>query len=146
MEETKSLRLLGETPDDLAIISAAIQDAVVKAENLKYDAKARRFTLELNRYRWEKSGSVKDGERVRSLLAIDGVLTARTLAVHKNDPDLIYSLLSLSFTPASEPPGGTLSLMFAGDGEIVLDVEVLDVSLLDSSYVWPTTKRPSHKE
>ncbi len=147
MTDPKSLRLLAEEAEDLKIIAAAVQDAVVKAGNLKYEAKKRRFSIELNRYRWETAPSRKGqpGERVRALLAFDGVLSARTRGITKADPELILSLLSVEFTPDAEPPGGKVVVLFAGDGEIVLTVEALDGTLLDSDYVWPTRHLPSHE-
>ncbi len=54
MSELKPLRLLAEEAEDLEIISAAVQDSVVKAENLNYEARIRRFSLEINRFRWEE--------------------------------------------------------------------------------------------
>ncbi|HRX73003.1 MAG TPA: DUF2948 family protein, partial [Hyphomonas sp.] len=127
MTELKPLRLIAEEPEDLEIISAAVQDAVVKAENLNYEARHRRFALEINRFRWEE-GTQKRGEaeRVRSLLAFDGVLGVKTRAVNKADPEMILSLLQVTFTPDAEPPGGKVTLLFAGDGEIALTVEALD--------------------
>ena len=145
MADQTSLRLLAETAEDLEVISAAIQDSVVKAGNLKYESRRNRFTLEINRFRWEAGAKRGDGERVRSLLAFDGVLGVKTRAVNKIDPEMILSLLQVSFTPADEPPGGKVTLLFAGDGEIELDVEVLDATLLDSDYVWPTRRLPSHE-
>ena len=147
MTDPKPLRLFTEDAEDLKIIAAAVQDAVVKAGNLKYEQKKRRFGLELNRYRWETAPKRKGepGERVRSLLAFDGVMGVKTRAITKADPELILSLLSVEFTPDGEPPGGKVTLLFAGDGEIVLTVEALDGSLVDSDYVWPTRHVPSHE-
>ncbi len=148
MTEPKPLRLLAEEGDDLKIIAAAVQDAVVKAGNLNYEKRKRRFAIELNRYRWETAPTRKGqpGERVRSLLAFDGVLSVKTRGITKADPELILSLLSADFVAdAAEPPGGKVVLLFAGDGEIVLTVEALDAALLDSDYVWPTRHLPSHE-
>lgn|SRR3990167_598092 len=147
MTDPKPLRLFTEDAEDLKIIAAAVQDAVVKAGNLKYEQKKRRFGLELNRYRWETAPKRKGepGVRVRSLLAFDGVLGVKTRGITKADPELILSLLSADFTPDAEPPGGKVTLLFAGDGEIVLTVEALDASLIDSDYVWPTRHVPSHE-
>lgn len=143
MSEHTPLRLIAETEDDLNVISAAVQDCVVKAGNLKYDARARRFSLEINRYGWE-SGQKNERRRIRSLLAVDGVLSVKTRAITKTDPELVMSLLQLTFEAADEPPGGVLTLLFAGDGELRLEVEVMDVTLLDSNYVWPTNHTPKH--
>jgi hypothetical protein len=147
MTATKPLRLFTEEAEDLKIIASAVQDAVVKAGNLAYEQKKRRFSLELNRYRWEAAPARKGepGTRVRSLLAFDGVMGVKTRAVSKADPELILSLLSVEFVPDAEPPGGKVTLLFAGDGEIVLTVEALDATLIDSDYVWPTRHSPSHE-
>lgn len=138
-----SLRLIAEDASDLEVISAALQDSVLKAENLKYERRRRRFLVELNRYRWETSG---EKTRVRAILAINSVLSVRTRAVTKADPDMVLSMLSMAFAPADEPPAGTVSLVFAGDGEIALDVEAVDITLLDSDYEWSTRNQPDHEK
>ncbi|MGC6501069.1 MAG: DUF2948 family protein [Henriciella sp.] len=135
------LRLLAHDPEDLEVISSALQDAVLKAEHLRYDARRRSFHIEMNRYRWERPAA---RFRTRSLLSVDGVTRVRTRAVSRRDPDMIYSLLSMTFKPAADPPGGQLCLLFAGDGEIELTVEALDVTLFDSSYEWPARDEPDH--
>ncbi|MEL6416577.1 MAG: DUF2948 family protein [Pseudomonadota bacterium] len=145
MAEGRALRLIAEETADLEVISSAVQDSVLKAENLKYDRKRRRFTLELNRFQWEDSKSKRGPQgRVRALLAFDGVLSVKTRAITKADPDMVLSVLSLSFEPAAEPPGGTISILFSGDGELALEVEAIDATLLDSAYEWSTRQRPDH--
>ena len=146
MTESKPLRLLAEDVDDLKVISASVQDAVLKAENLKYDRKQRRFTLEINRFQWEDASKRGPKTRVRSLLAFDGVLNVKTRAVTKADPDMVMSILSVNFEAASEPPGGRVSVLFSGDGELALEVEALDITLLDSEYEWATRHTPNHEK
>lgn len=145
MTEGRALRLIAEDAADLEIISSAVQDAVLKAENIKFDGKRRRLTMELNRFQWEDSKSKRGPQgRVRAILAFDTVLSVKTRAVTKADPDMVYSVLSLTFDPADEPPGGKISILFAGDGELALEVEAVDVTLLDSAYEWTTRRRPDH--
>lgn len=145
MAEHAALRLLAEDEEDLKIISAAIQDGVTKVENLAYEARERRFSIELNRYRWEAGQRAREGERVRSLLAIDSVLGVKVRGVARGERDMVISTLSLRFEPGETEPSGTLYVLLAGDGEIALDVEAIDVTLLDSDYVWPTRNRPDHE-
>lgn len=147
MAEGRALRLIAEDSADLEILSSAVQDAVLKAENLKYDRKRRRFTLEINRFQWEGSETKRGPQgRVRSLLAIDGVLSVKTRAITKVDPDMVLSILSLQYEAASEPPGGKISILFSGDGELALEVEAIDATLLDSAYEWTTRQRPDHEK
>ncbi|MEM9053805.1 MAG: DUF2948 family protein [Pseudomonadota bacterium] len=145
MAEGRALRLIAEDAADLEVISSAVQDAVLKAENLRYDRKRHRFTLEINRFQWEESKNRRGPQgRVRALLAFDGVLAVKTRAITKADPDLVLSVLSVTFEPADEPPGGQVSILFAGDGELALEVEAIDATLLDSAYEWTTRHRPDH--
>ena len=145
MAEGRALRLIAEDAGDLEVISSAVQDAVLKAENIKFDRRGRRLTLEVNRFQWEDAKTKRGPQgRVRAILAFDTVLSVKTRAVTKADPDMGYSLLSRTFDPAGEPPGGKVSILFAGDGELSLEVEALDVTLLDSAYEWTTRHRPDH--
>ncbi len=62
----------------------------------------------------------------------------------RSNPDAFAVLLSVDFDAAPEPPGGVIRLMFAGGGEIALNVECVDVILADVSRPWPTRRRPKH--
>lgn len=141
MATGRELKLYAEDPKDLEVISAAVQDSVTKAGSLRYQARRRRFSIELNRYRWEVDGK----QRTRSIFGIDGVLGVRARGFDKADPELVLSILKVSFNPGEEAPGGVLMILFAGDGELAIEVECLDVTLLDGHQVWPTKKTPSHK-
>ena len=47
------LKLLAEDAADLEIVSAAMQDALLRVADISVDKKQRRFTVMLNRFRWE---------------------------------------------------------------------------------------------
>ncbi len=148
MASKTGLRLLAQTTDDLAVISAACQDAVFQRNSLAYDRTAHRFTLEVNRFRWESvpdGGKRADGyDRIRSVIAFDSVLVARSRGLPPRAEDMIFSLLSISFEPDDEPPGGTVHITLAGGADISLTVECLDATLLDSSASWKTARMPGH--
>ena len=133
-------------PEDLEVISALVQDAVLPASEMRWDAGARRFALLLNRMRWEDEGGARHApERVQSLLSIDLVERVESQAVPRGDSDTILSLLSVSFE-AGEAPSGHVILTLAGDGAIRLTVEALEVTLRDVTrpYAAPSGKRPDH--
>jgi len=138
----KPLRLLAQSPEDLEVLSAALQDAVWLLGDFLYESGARRFTLALNRYRWEAPGRGR-GERVRAALQIGGVLTARTKRLRQNAEDAVVSLLSMAFEPG-EAPGGMLVFTFSGGGELRLEVECMDMVLADTSQPWRAAGRPEH--
>ena len=143
------LRLRAETPGDLEVVSALLQDAVGETAEIAWSRRHRRFTLLLNRFRWEDAPAAerqrRPFERVRAVLAVDSVLRARTSGLDPQDRGLVLELLAIAFDPG-EDGAGTLRLILAGDGEIALEVECLDVRLADVTrpYVAPSGRRPRH--
>ena len=141
-----SLRLLAEDAADLDVIAAAAQDALIRMSDLAFDKKARRFSATINRFRWEEAREHGPFERVRAALSFESVLGVKTRHLRQDAPEALASILSLSFVPADEPPGGVVRIVLAGGGEIALDVECLDALLMDISPSWPTPRRPDHEQ
>ncbi|HYE45749.1 MAG TPA: DUF2948 family protein [Caulobacter sp.] len=133
------LKLLAEDADDLAVISAALQDAVAKVGDISYEPARRRLTIGFNRFRWEVDG----GERIRSGLQLGGVMLVQSRRLRREAREAVLSLLGVTFEPG-EPPGGVVVLTFAGGGELRAEVECLDAALADVSAPWPTPRRPAH--
>ncbi len=138
------LKLMAEDAADLEIIAAAAQDGLLRMGDVALDKRARRFTAQFNRFRWERASERGPYERVRAALAFDGVLNVKSRKLRQDAPDALAAILSLSFEPASEPPGGMVRLLLAGGGEIALEVECLDAVLVDLGPVWQTPRRPDH--
>jgi len=139
------LKLLAEDSEGLGIIAAAVQDALVKPQDIKLDKRTRTFGLELNRFQWEKAGNRMPYFRSRSVLAFAGVESVRSRNVSK-DIDAVHALLNIEFRPAAEPPGGTVTLTFSGKTQIEMTVECVDVTLMDTGIAWPTRVRPDHEK
>ena len=141
--EAPALQLLAYEPEDLKIISAALQDAVCTVGDIQFEAAPRRLTIALNRFRWEADVGRKNGERVRTAIQLGGVLQVQARKLRRDAPKAILSLLTVTFEPGEEP-GGVAVFAFAGGGELRATVECLDAVLADLSRPWPTRSRPSH--
>ena len=143
---TRPLNLVARDDDDLAVISALVQDAVLTAGDMRYQKSKRRFTLLINRFRWE-DGAIRSPERVRSLLVLDDVTLVQGQGVDRKDPDLVLSLLSLGFAPGDDG-SGVVTLTFAGDGALAFAVEVLDLTLKDVTrpYLAPSRLIPKQPD
>lgn len=140
------LRLLAEDADDLAILSAALQDAVAQVGDIRFDARARELALLVNRFRWEDGAgrkAAKGGERVRAALHVSSVSSVKALRLRRDPPTAVVSVLALAFEPG-DAPAGVLTITFAGGGALSCEVECLDVMLADLSAPWPTPNRPVH--
>jgi hypothetical protein len=140
--QADQLRLLAEDAEDLAIIAAAVQDAVCRIGDIRYEAAARQVTLVLNRFRWEAGG--RSVERVRAGLQFGGVLSAQARKLRRDAPEAVVELLTIEFEPG-EAPGGAILLSFAGGGDLRLEVECVDAALADVSEPWPAKRKPAHE-
>ena len=137
------LKLLAQDADDLAVVSAALQDAVAKIGDIRWDASARTLTLACNRFRWE-SGA-KKGERIRSALQLGDVTGVQARKLRRDAKGAVVELLSVAFE-LGEAPGGAVLLTFAGGGDLKVSVDCLDVILADVSDAWSTPRRPGHAD
>ena len=140
MADPNALKLLAQDPEDLEVISAAMQDAVLKVGDIAYEAKGRRLTIGFNRYRWEAGR----GERVRAGLQLGGVLRVQTRKIRRGAREAVLELLAMTFTPG-DAPGGVITLSFAGGGDLRATVECVEAVLADVSTPWPTSRKPAHE-
>ena len=144
------LRLLAQDATDLGVISALVQDAVLKVAEMQHDPKRRRFALLLNRFRWEDRVEAerlgRPFERVRSVLVIEDVLKVRSFGLDRANKNQVLSVLALDFAPG-EDGTGNLTLTLAGDGAMTLEVEALEVRLDDVTrpYRAPSGQMPRHE-
>ena len=131
------LRLLAEDGEDLAIISAALQDAILRPADIVWEKSARRLTIELSRFCWECGGT-----RVRTAMQFGDVIAVKSRGLPRL-PDAPLELLAIHFFEG-EAPGGKAILMFAGGGDLRVDVECLDAVVTDLSERWPARIAPTH--
>ena len=133
------LRLLAEDADDLQIISAALQDAIMRPVDIVWERAQRRVTLALSRFCWECGGT-----RVMAAMQFGDVTSVKSRRLPRA-PESALELLAMDFLP-DEAPGGKVILMFAGGGDLRIDVECLDAVLTDLSERWPARIAPTHLE
>jgi hypothetical protein len=142
MAVRRPLRLLAEDADDLAVISAALQDAVTRIGDISWEKRGRRLTIAFNRFRWEtESGR---GERVVAGFQLGGVTQVKARNLRPDAKDAVLELLALSFE-SSDPPGGRVTFAFADGGDLAAEVECIDAALADLSPPWPAPHKPGHE-
>ena len=116
------LRLRAEDADDLAVISACLQDALVSVRDLAYDREARTFVLVANRFRWEATEADESGasrlERTLCGVAFSEVDSVAYRGFQRSEESRILCLLAIR--PNLEGSGGTIDLDFSGSATIRL--------------------------
>lgn len=149
--EIGPLNLVARDADDLSIISALVQDAVLTGADLKWERAKRRFACLINRFRWEDRDAAEAAkrpyERVRALLVIEDAGAVRSQGIDRGDPETVLSILSLAWEPGTDGTGA-VTLILAGDGAVRVEVEALEVTLHDVTrpYLAPSRKKPEHRD
>lgn len=141
------LKLLALDDEDLKIVSAHVQDAVLKVSDLDFISATKKFVVPMHRFAWEKQASLArpQPERRNSMLHFDRVLSAKLSGISRDKPDDVLSLLAVIFE-ATDAPAGTIDLLFAGGGTIRLDVECIEARLADLGGAWSASSCPTHKD
>jgi hypothetical protein len=142
------LKLIALDGDDIEVVSAHLQDAVIKAADIHWRPAERRVVVGLNRFDWEAATSEADGRptefrRRRAALRFERVLACKCRNVDVECKDEVLNLLAVAFSE-TDPPGGVVTLTFSGGAALRLEVECLEAELADLGPVWITEACPTH--
>ena len=128
---TGQRKLIALDADDLAVISAHVQDAAVNVGDIIWRQSEKRLVVGMSRLDWDQTiAGDMTPRRLVSALRFDRVLACKSRDIDLDTPDVALELLGIEFHPA-DPPGGSAVLIFAGGGALRLDIECLEVELAD---------------
>lgn len=142
------LKLVALDKDDMDIVSAHLQDAMVKVADIFWRPGERRFVMALSRFDWAGAADARpdgnaDYRRCRTALRFDRVNGCKCRNLDQSKKDARLNLLAVEFSE-TDPPSGVVTLTFSGGGVIRLDVECLEAELADLGEVAPTPLCPDH--
>jgi hypothetical protein len=150
MEE---LKLVALDKDDIEIVSAHVQDALVKVADILWQPREHRFVVALNRFDWMNAADARgaknpddaapDYRRCRTALRFERVLGCKCRGVDQSDKEARLNLLAVEFAER-DAPAGVVSLIFSGGGVMRLDVECLEAELADLGEVTTAAICPDH--
>jgi Protein of unknown function (DUF2948) len=128
---TARLKLIALDADDLAVISAHVQDARVNVADIIWRQGERRLVIGMNRLDWEQT---LEGEtsprRLIAALRFDRVLSCKSRNIDMGTPEAGLELVGIEFH-ADDAPSGSAVLLFSHGGALRLDVECLECELTD---------------
>ena len=150
----KPLKVMALDDDDLTVLSALAQDALTKPIEMRYLADEKAFVLTVNRLAREERprrrgplGLRREWQRRRSLLDFRRVSRVRCRGLSEGG-EAVLSLLAITFEPNASgdesDPSGAITLLFADDVSVRLDVEVIEARLTDLGPAWTSTNMPRH--
>jgi hypothetical protein len=128
---TGQRKLIALDADDLAVISAHVQDAQVQTGDIIWRQGEKRLVVGMNRLDWDQTLDGKtEPRRLIAALRFDRVLSCKSRNINLDAPETALELLGIEFHPG-QAPGGSAVLMFSHGGALRLDVECLECELAD---------------
>lgn len=137
------LKLMALDLEDLQVVSATTQDAVVRVGDMGFAQADKRFAVLMNRFAWEEGDARGKGQRRRSAMHFDRVLSVATAGFDTNAQDGVLNLLAIAFE-MTDDPAGIIELRFAGGATVRLTVECIEAKLQDLGAAWAARARPGH--
>ena len=143
--QVKNLKLLATSDEDLRVIAAHLQDAIVSVQDIASLKKNRIFLIQLNRFMWEdvEKGVFRKNKRIRTMLKFENVISVLSKNINpKNDKEFL-DFLTIESNLLSDT-SHEIKLIFSGDSVIKIKAEVMDVTLDDQGSPWETKAQPKH--
>ena len=144
--KVQNLKLIAKTDEDLRVISAHLQDSIVKISDIANLKKNKIFLMQLNRFMWEdvEKGVFRKNKRIRTVLKFENVLTASSKNVNQKKNDRFLDFLAIE---SSKMPDKNyeMNLIFSGDIIIKLITEAIEVTLDDQGSPWESKSKPNHE-
>ncbi len=145
-----TLKLIALDDEDLRIISAHLQDAVLKVADMAFVPRERRFAAVVNRFDWTSViGESRPAEATRrqTALRFERVLGAQISGIDLKAKQEVLSLLAVQYEQtAPDDPQGYLTLIFAGGGAVRLHVECIEAEMKDLGPAWQARAVPRHPD
>jgi hypothetical protein len=134
-----TLKLRAKDAEDLQVVSAILQDAIVPVCDVAFRPEEKDFVMIAQRFCHE--GKDQDGhcERVRSAVHVTGVSGVQRQGIDQDKPNAMLDLLAIM----SEKDG--LEFVFAGGGIIRLKLADWSMILEDFGEPWPAACEPCHE-
>ncbi len=145
--KVENLKLIAKTIEDLRVISAHLQDSIVKTSDIANLKKNRIFLMQINRFMWEdvEKGVFRKNKRIRTILKFENVLKVTSKNVNQKKSDRFLDFLAIE-TFKMPDRNYEMNLIFSGDIVIKLIAEAIEVTLDDQGTPWESKSKPKHNE
>ena len=143
----KNLKLIARTVEDLRVVSAHLQDAIVNINDIANLKKNKILLLQLNRFMWEdvEKGLLRKNKRIRTILKFENVIKVKSRNINLARKDKFLDFLTIETNQMTDN-NYEMKILFAGDSILKVIAEVIEVTLDDQGEAWDTKNKPKHKE
>ena len=141
--ESKNLKLLGNSLEDLKVISAHLQDSITQVKGIAHLKKNRIFLIQFNRFMWEdvEKGVFRKSKRIQSVLKFENIIEVYSKNLNQKKKDRFLDFLAIE-TKLLSDNSYEIKLNFAGGILIKLIAELIECFLEDLGEPWETKNKP----
>ena len=142
----EELKLVALDRDDIEVVSAHVQDSLVRVGDILWQPREHRFVMALNRFDWMAVVDAKhaaESRRCRTALRFERVLACKCRGLDQTDKEARLNLLAVEFAEG-DTPAGVVTMTFSGSGVIRLEVECLEAELADLGEILAAETCPNH--
>ena len=140
-----NLKLLATSDEDLRVVAAHLQDAIVSTQDIISLKKNRIFLIQLNRFMWEdvEKGIFRKNKRIRTVLKFDNVISVLSKNINTKSNKKFLDFLTIECNVLSDK-SYEVKLIFSGDAIIKIKTEIINVTLDDQGSPWESKTQPKH--
>ena len=137
MTESQPLKLIARSSEDIQVMSALLQDALLASVDMQFFSGDNSFVMLANRFCWE--ADQKAPQRRLCGLKIGQVEKVQTKGMQLAAGQF-YNLLSIAY----EEAGNCMILTFSGGSALRLQINAINALLHDVAEAHPSFARPEH--
>jgi hypothetical protein len=145
-DEKKNIKLIGKNKEDLKVISAYIQDSLVKVGDMGFLKKNRIFLVLVNRFMWENAEKDRKSKnkRIRCALKFEGILKVKSKNINQKNKSQSLEFLAIECNDVLDG-NYEIFFFFAGGGMLTLISEFVEINMHDIGESWIVKHIPKHK-
>jgi len=143
--KAKNLKLIARTEEDLRVVSAHLQDAIVNVNDIANLKKNKILLLQLNRFMWEdvEKGVFRKNKRIRTVLKFENVIKVNSKNINQVKKDKFLDFLTIETNKMTDN-NYEMKILFAGGSIVKIISEIIEVTLDDQGDAWVTKNKPKH--
>ena len=146
MDKKYLKKIIAQSPLDLKMISAYLQDSIIIVKDIVFLKKNRKFIMIVNRFMWEdvEKGVFRENKRIRCAVKFEEVIKVESKNINqknKNKPLVCLAIKCSSIFDETYK----IKIFFAGNSVITVTLEAIEVALHDLGQPWYVKHIPIHK-
>ena len=146
MDKKYLKKIIAQSPLDLKMISAYLQDSIIIVKDIVFLKKNKKFILIVNRFMWEdvEKGVFRQNKRIRCAVKFEEAIKVESKNINQKNKNKPLECLAIKCSSIFDETY-KINIFFAGNSVITVTSEVMDCALQDLGQPWHVKHIPIHK-